>query len=147
MRPAVAVLLLVAAGYPAAYLLTRRPLLAALIAPMVTAVTASLAVAGMLLTGGRLPAGLAGLAGGRHRRELAAARADPGRPQRWTAAAGPGPLDSSGRSASTASGWVRTDQPPGIRPRQSGGPRWKQMIGPLSSRPETASPTPSAARS
>jgi hypothetical protein len=52
MKPLIAIVLLVAGGYPLAFLLTRRWLLAALTAPLVSGVTASLAVIGMLATEG-----------------------------------------------------------------------------------------------
>ena len=60
-QPPVAVLLVIAAGYPVAYLITRRYLLAGVVAPLVSGVTAALAVAGMLLTGGALWAWLTAL--------------------------------------------------------------------------------------
>lgn len=50
MKPLVAGVLLIAGGLPPAFLLTRRWLFAALLAPMVAALTASLAVIGMLAT-------------------------------------------------------------------------------------------------
>jgi dolichol-phosphate hexosyltransferase len=51
---AIALVLLVAAGAPTAYVLTRRPLLSAVLAPLVTALTASLGAILMLLVGGRM---------------------------------------------------------------------------------------------
>ena len=53
-QPPAAVLLVIAAGYPLALLVTRRYLLAAVVAPLVTGVTAALAVVAMLVVGGDL---------------------------------------------------------------------------------------------
>jgi hypothetical protein len=57
----IAAVLLVAAGYPLAFLLTRRILLAGLIAPLVFGTTAAIAVVGMLATGGSFRLWLAGV--------------------------------------------------------------------------------------
>jgi hypothetical protein len=54
MKPLIAAVLLVAGGFPFAFLLTRRWLLAGLLAPLVAGVTAGLAVVGMLATEGSL---------------------------------------------------------------------------------------------
>ncbi|SCG36706.1 hypothetical protein GA0070619_0386 [Micromonospora zamorensis] len=54
MAPIVAVLLVVAVGFPLALVLTRKPLLAALIAPLIAALTTTAATIIMLLVGGPL---------------------------------------------------------------------------------------------
>lgn len=61
MRVLVAVLLVVGAGYPGAFALTRRYLFSVLVAPMVSAVTAALAVIGMVVTRTPFPAWLVAL--------------------------------------------------------------------------------------
>jgi hypothetical protein len=61
MRVLAAVLLVVGAGYPGAFALTRRFLFSVLVAPMVSAVTAALAVIGMLVTRTSFPAWLVAL--------------------------------------------------------------------------------------